>query len=88
MRTQRKSPLLLDGVTGLLAAAQQDLPKADVQITQIGRDPIRTFAALLFYVSHADNPACRYPNASGWYLRFATVAIVAWSKDGHCFLTL
>ena len=57
MPVQRKSPRLLDRVTDLLAAAQQDLPKADVQITQIGLNPIRTFAALLFYVSHADKAA-------------------------------
>jgi hypothetical protein len=44
---------LLDSVTELLAAAQQDLPKADVQIAQIGVNPIRIFAALLFNVSNA-----------------------------------
>jgi hypothetical protein len=53
MPVQRKSPRLLHRVTDLPAAAQQHLPKADVQIMQMGRNPDRTFAALPFYVSHA-----------------------------------
>jgi len=61
MPVQRKSPRLLDRVIDLLAAAQQDLPKADVQIRQIGLNLIRTFAALLFYVSHADPPDLHFP---------------------------
>ena len=57
---QRKSPLLLDRVTDFPAAAQHDFPKPDIQIVQLGRNPIRPFAALPFYVSQADKAVvCR-----------------------------
>lgn len=49
----------------LLAAVQPEFLKADVQITQICRNPIRTFAALLFYVSHADKVALHHRTANG-----------------------
>ena len=54
MLMQRHPPCLLDRVTDLTAAAQHDFPKPDFQIVQMSRNPIRAFAALPFYVSHAD----------------------------------
>lgn len=54
MLAQRRPPLLLDRTTELRAEAQHDFPKPDIQIVQMGRNPIRTFDALPFYVSHAD----------------------------------
>lgn len=41
MLAQRKLPLLLDGVAGLPAAAQHDLPKAVIELGQIGLNPNR-----------------------------------------------
>ena len=61
MLAHRKLPWLPYGAAGLLAAAQQDLPKAEVQITQIGRNPIRTFAEIFFCVSHADEAELNLP---------------------------
>ena len=60
MPVQRKSPRLLDRVTDLPAAAQHDFPKPDIQIVQMGQNPIRTFAAPGMYVSHADFLAVRF----------------------------
>ena len=57
MLMQQKSRGLTNQIAGILAAMQRDFPKADVQITQIDRNPIRTFAALQYYVSHADKAA-------------------------------
>jgi hypothetical protein len=54
MSVQRKSPRLLDRVVDLLAAAQHDFPKPDIQVVLMGRNPDQKFAALSFYVSHAD----------------------------------
>jgi hypothetical protein len=45
---------LVDRVTELPAAAQQSFPKPDIQIVQMRRNPIRSFAALPFYVLDAD----------------------------------
>jgi len=47
---------------------------------EIGSD--RSFAAVSTNVSVADKPARRHPNLSVWYLRFATVAIVAQPESG------
>ena len=57
MLAQRKLPLLLDGVAGLPAAAQHDLPKAVIELGQIGLNPNRSFAASAADVSHADEAA-------------------------------
>lgn len=54
MLVQRKQPWSLNRVTELHAAAQLDLPKPDIQIVQMGQNPIWTFAAPGMYVSHAD----------------------------------
>ena len=54
MLAQRKLPLLLDGVAGLPAAAQHDLPKAVIELGQIGLNPNRSFAASAADVSHAE----------------------------------
>ena len=54
MLTQQTSHSPTSKIAGKLAAMQRDSSKADVQITQISRNPIRTFAALKLYVRHAD----------------------------------
>jgi len=64
-------------VTDLSAAARHDFPKPDIQVVQMGQNPIRTFAAPGMYVSLADILAIRPPRASGWYLPFAVMASVA-----------
>ena len=62
MLAQRKLPLLLDGVAGLPAAAQHDLPKAVIELGQIGLNPNRSFAASAADVSHADVAAVQNPS--------------------------
>ena len=64
MLAQRKLPLLLDGVAGLPAAAQHDLPKAVIELGQIGLNPNRSFAASAADVSHADQPGVHRSDAS------------------------
>jgi hypothetical protein len=59
MRMQRKPPRLRDRVTDLPAAAQHDFPKTDIQTVQIGRSLNREFAALSFYISHANKTDIR-----------------------------
>ncbi|GAA6159670.1 hypothetical protein NBRC116589_18440 [Ruegeria sp. HU-ET01832] len=59
MLMQKTSRALTNQIAKILAAMQRDFPKADVQITQIDRNPIRTLATLQFYVSHADTPEIR-----------------------------
>jgi hypothetical protein len=65
-----------------IAAVQLDFPEAVVQTRLDGPDRNQSFAARLLDVSDADKPARRHPNLSVWYLRFATVAIVAQPESG------
>ena len=74
MLVQRGLPCLFDRVTELPAAAQHDFPKPDIQIVQMGQNPIRPFAALPFYVSHADE-------ASFWLFPIAYLQRPSCSMD-------
>jgi hypothetical protein len=65
-----------------VAAVQRGFPKAVIECCEIGPFRNRSFAATASSVSHADKPARRHPNLSVWYLRFATVAIVAQPESG------
>ena len=47
----------------IVCGGAAELPKADFQIAQIGRNPIRTFAARQLYVLHA-GPFCHSNSAS------------------------
>jgi hypothetical protein len=69
MPAQRKLPLLLDGVAGLPAAAQHDLPKAVIELGQIGLNPNRSFAASAADVSHADQSAIGCNSAPSAFLK-------------------